>query len=230
MAERYHVTREEMDALALASHQKAAAAQDAGWFDEQIIPLPGLDAEGNEMVFDKDQGIRRDTSMEKLAAMKPCFRENGRVTAATSSQTSDGAAFLVLMSREKARSLGISPLASFLGFCVGGLDPAYMGLGPIYAVPKVMEYTGLTVQDMDVIELNEAFAAQAGPCIKELGMDPAKVNPCGGAMALGHPLGATGAVLSCKAISHLRRTGGRYALVTMCIAGGMGAAGIFQAE
>lgn len=230
VAERYHVTREEMDALALASHRKAAAAQDAGWFDDQIIPLPGVDAGGNPIVFDKDQGIRRDTNMEKLAAMKPCFRENGRVTAATSSQTSDGAAFLVLMSREKAQALGIKPLASFLGFCVGGLDPAYMGLGPIYAVPKVMAYTGLTVQDMDVIELNEAFAAQAGPCMKELGMDPAKVNPCGGAMALGHPLGATGAVLSCKAISHLRRTGGKYALVTMCIAGGMGAAGIFQAE
>ena len=197
---------------------------------EQIIPLPGVDAEGNPIVFDKDQGIRRDTSMEKMASMKPCFRENGRVTAATSSQTSDGAAFLVLMSRDKAAELGIKPLASFLGFCVGGLDPAYMGLGPIYAVPKVMEYTGLTVNDMDVIELNEAFAAQVSPCIKELGMDPAKVNPNGGAMALGHPLGATGAVLSCKAISELRRTGGKYALVTMCIAGGMGAAGIFKAE
>ena len=230
VAEKYNVTREEMDALALASHQKAAHAQDAGYFDEQIIPLPGVDADGNPIVFDKDQGIRRDTSMEKMASMKPCFRENGRVTAATSSQTSDGAAFLVLMSRDKAAELGIKPLASFLGFCVGGLDPAYMGLGPIYAVPKVMEYTGLTVNDMDVIELNEAFAAQVSPCIKELGMDPAKVNPNGGAMALGHPLGATGAVLSCKAISELRRTGGKYALVTMCIAGGMGAAGIFKAE
>ena len=230
VAEKYNVTREEMDALALASHQKAAHAQDAGYFDDQIIPLPGVDAEGNPIVFDKDQGIRRDTSMEKMASMKPCFRENGRVTAATSSQTSDGAAFLVLMSRDKAAELGIKPLASFLGFCVGGLDPAYMGLGPIYAVPKVMEYTGLTVNDMDVIELNEAFAAQVSPCIKELGMDPAKVNPNGGAMALGHPLGATGAVLSCKAISELHRTGGKYALVTMCIAGGMGAAGIFKAE
>ena len=160
VAEKYNVTREEMDRLALESHRKAAAAQDAGYFDEQIIPLPGVDAEGNEIVFDKDQGIRRDTTLEKMASMKPCFRENGRVTAATSSQTSDGAAFLVLMSRDKAAEMGIRPLASFLGFCVGGLDPAYMGLGPIYAAPKVLEYTGLTMDDMDVIELNEAFAAQ----------------------------------------------------------------------
>ena len=189
-----------------------------------------MDAEGNEIVFDKDQGIRRDTTLEKMASMKPCFRENGRVTAATSSQTSDGAAFLVLMSRDKAAEMGSRPLASFLGFSVGGLDPAYMGLGPIYAAPKVLEYTGLTMDDMDVIELNEAFAAQVSPCIRELGMDPARVNPNGGAMALGHPLGATGAVLSCKAISELRRTGGKYAMVTMCIAGGMGAAGIFQTE
>ena len=179
-----------------------------GWLVEQMCirdsPLPGVDAEGNEIVFDKDQGIRRDTTLEKMASMKPCFRENGRVTAATSSQTSDGAAFLVLMSRDKAAEMGIRPLASFLGFCVGGLDPAYMGLGPIYAAPKVLEYTGLTMDDMDVIELNEAFAAQVSPCIRELGMDPARVNPNGGAMALGHPLGATGAVLSCKAISELR--------------------------
>jgi len=230
LGRKYHITREECDAFALESHRKAAAAQDAGDFDEQIIPLPGVDAEGNEIVFDKDQGIRRDTTLEKMASMKPCFRENGRVTAATSSQTSDGAAFLVLMSRDKAAEMGIRPLASFLGFCVGGLDPAYMGLGPIYAAPKVLEYTGLTMDDMDVIELNEAFAAQVSPCIRELGMDPARVNPNGGAMALGHPLGATGAVLSCKAISELRRTGKKYAMVTMCIAGGMGAAGIFKAD
>ena len=230
VAERYGITRREMEELAVESHRRAAAAQDAGKFDDEIIPLPGVDPEGNDIVFDKDQGIRRDTTLEKMASMKPCFRENGRVTAATSSQTSDGAAFLVLMSRDKAAEMGSRPLASFLGFCVGGLDPAYMGLGPIYAAPKVLEYTGLTMDDMDVIELNEAFAAQVSPCIKELGMDPARVNPNGGAMALGHPLGATGAVLSCKAISELRRTGGKYAMVTMCIAGGMGAAGIFKAD
>ena len=230
VAEQYGITREEMDALAAESHRRAALAQDEGRFDSQIVPLPGVDEAGNEIVFCKDQGIRRDTSVEKLAAMKPCFRENGTVTAATSSQVSDGAAFLVLMSREKAAQCGLKPIASFLGFAVGGLDPAYMGLGPIHAVPKVMEYTGLSVADMDVIELNEAFAAQAIPCMRELGMDPAKVNPNGGAMALGHPLGATGAILSCKALAELERTGGTYALITMCIAGGMGAAGIFKAE
>lgn len=230
VAEQYGVTREEMDALAAESHRRAALAQDEGRFDAQIIPLPGLDENGSEILFRKDQGIRRDTSPEKLAAMGPCFRENGTVTAATSSQVSDGAAFLVLMSREKAAQCGLKPIAAFLGFAVGGLDPAHMGLGPIYAVPKVMEYTGLSVADMDVIELNEAFAAQAIPCMRELGMDPEKVNPNGGAMALGHPLGATGAILSCKALAELERTGGQYALVTMCIAGGMGAAGIFKAE
>ncbi len=230
VALKYGVTRREMDELALASHRKAAAAQDEGRFDAQIIPLPGVDAEGAPITFDRDQGVRRDTDMEKLSAMKPCFREDGLVTAATSSQTSDGAAFLVLMSRSKAQALGLAPSASFLGFAVGGLAPGYMGLGPIYAVPKVMDLTGLTVADMDVVELNEAFAAQVSPCVKELGLDPAKVNPNGGAMALGHPLGATGAILSCKALAELERTGGKYALVTMCIAGGMGAAGIFKAE
>lgn len=224
------VTREEMDALALESHRRAATAQDAGYFDNQIVPLPGVDDDGNPITFDKDQGIRRDTSLEKLGAMKPCFLEEGSVTAATSSQVSDGAAFLVLMHREKAAALGIKPIASFLGFATGGLDPNYMGLGPIYAVPKVMKLTGLTVDDMAAIELNEAFAAQAIPCMRELGMDAAKVNPNGGAMALGHPLGATGAVLSCKLLSELARTGGRYGMVTMCIAGGMGAAGIFRTE
>ena len=189
-----------------------------------------MDAEGNEIVFDKDQGIRRDTTLEKMASMKPCFRENGRVTAATSSQTSDGAAFLVLMSRDKAAEMGIRPLASFLGFCVGGLDPAYMGLGPIYAAPKVLEYTGLTMDDMDVIELNEAFAAQVSPCIRGAGHGSRQGQPQRRRHGPGPPLGATGAVLSCKAISELRRTGGKYAMVTMCIAGGMGAAGIFQTE
>lgn len=230
VAQRYGITRDMMDTLAAESHRRAAAAQDAGYFDEQIIPLPGLDEAGNEIIFNKDQGVRRDTSVEKLGAMKACFRENGLVTAATSSQVSDGAAFLVLMSREKAAELNLKPIASFLGFAVAGLDPAYMGLGPIYAVPKVMDFVGLTVEDMDVIELNEAFAAQAIPCMKELGMDEKKVNPNGGAMALGHPLGATGAILSCKALAELSRTGGRYALVSMCIAGGMGAAGVFKAE
>ena len=228
VAKRYNVTREEMDVFAYESHMKAAAAQDSGKFDREIIPLPGVDEAGNPIVFDKDQGIRRTTSMESLAQLKPCFVENGTVTAATSSQTSDGAGFVVLMSEKKAAALGIKPIAKFRGFAVAGCDAAYMGLGPIYAVPKVMDLTGLSVQDMDVIELNEAFAAQALPCIKVLGMDPAKVNPNGGAIALGHPLGATGAILTCKALDELERIGGKYALVTMCIGGGMGAAGIYE--
>ena len=228
VAEKYNVTREEMDRLALESHRKAAAAQDAGYFDEQIIPLPGVDAEGNEIVFDKDQGIRRDTTLEKMASMKPCFRENGRVTAATSSQTSDAAAFVVLMRDSKAKELGIRPVAELLSFAVAGCEPDYMGLGPIYAAPKALEKAGLTVADMDVVELNEAFAAQAIPCMRTLGLDPAKTNPNGGAMALGHPQGATGAFLTIKALNELRRTGGKYAMVTMCIGGGMGAAGIYK--
>ena len=228
VAEKYNISREEMDAFAVGSHAKAAAAQDAGKFDAEIIPLPGVDADGNPILFDKDQGIRRGTNLESLAQLKPCFVENGKVTAATSSQTSDGASFVVLMSKQKAEELGIRPIARFVGFAATGCDPAYMGLGPIYAVPKVMEQTGLTVDDMDVIELNEAFAAQAIPCIRELCLDERKVNLNGGAIALGHPMGATGAFLTCKALGELKRTGGKYALITMCIGHGMGAAGIYE--
>ncbi len=228
VAEKYHVTREEMDAFAVESHKKAAAAQDAGKFDSSIIPVPGVDVDGNEITFDKDQGIRRNASMEAQASLNPCFRENGKVTAGNSSPTSDGAGFVVLMSEEKAKELGIAPIAKFIGFAVGGCDPAYMGEGPIHAVPKVMKQTGLSVADMDVIELNEAFAAQAIPCIRELKLDAEKVNPNGGALALGHPLGATGAILTCKALDELKRTKGKYGLVTMCIGGGMGAAGIYE--
>ena len=228
VAARYQITREEMDAMAVASHAKAAAAQDAGKFDDEIVPLPGVDADGNPITFDRDQGVRRGTSMESLAALKPCFKEDGVVTAATSSQVSDGAGFVVLMAEDTAKRLGIKPIARFISFAVAGCEPDVMGLGPIFAVPKAMKLVGLTVADMDVIELNEAFAAQAIPCMRELGMDPAKVNPNGGAMALGHPLGATGAILTCKALSELKRTGGRYGLVTMCIGGGMGAAGIYE--
>lgn len=228
VAARYGVTREEMDAMAVESHRKAAAAQDAGKFDDEIISLPGLDENGEEILFARDQGIRRGTNMASLGRLLACFKEDGVVTAATSSQTSDGAAFVVLMSEEKAKVLGIKPIARFISFAVAGCEPGYMGLGPIYAVPKAMKIAGLTVDDMDVIELNEAFAAQAIPCMKELGMDPVRVNPNGGAMALGHPLGATGAFLTCKALNELSRTGGRYALVTMCVGGGMGAAGIYE--
>ena len=228
VAEAYGVTREEMDALAVESHKRAAAAQAAGKFDGEIIPVEVPYAEGSTVVFSRDDGIRPNTTMESLAGLKTVFKENGTVTAGTSSQTSDGAGFLVLMSREKADALGIEPIARFLAYAVAGVEPHLMGIGPIYAVPKVMKLTGLKIADMDVIELNEAFAAQAIPCIRELGLDMAKVNPNGGAMALGHPLGATGAILSCKALAELERTGGRYALITMCVGGGMGAAGIYE--
>lgn len=228
VAVRFGVTRREMEEMAVESHRRAAAAQDAGKFRDEIIPLPGVDVEGAPICFDQDQGIRRDTNLETLAGMKPCFKENGLVTAATSSQTSDAAAFVVLMSQAKAKELGIRPIATMEHFAVAGCAPDYMGLGPIYAVPKVLKRAGLTVADLDVVELNEAFAAQAIPCIKELGLDPERTNPNGGAMALGHPQGATGAFLTCKLLSELRRRNGAYGMVTMCIGGGMGAAGIYK--
>lgn len=223
VAERCHVTREEMDVFSAASHQKAAKAQAAGYLDRSVISL-----ELDGTMFDKDEGIRSDSTPETLAKLKPCFIENGTVTAASSSQTSDGAAFAVLMSREKAETLGIKPIARLVRYAVSGCDPLYMGLGPIHAVPKVLDKIGMTVDDMDVIELNEAFAAQSIPCIRELKLPPEKVNPWGGAIALGHPMGATGCILTCKALDYLKETGGRYALVTMCIGGGMGAAGIYE--
>lgn len=230
VADEYGITRKEMDEFALNSHLKAAAAQDSGIFAEEIIPVDGTDLEGNKIIFKDDQGIRKNSSLDSLAALKPPFKEDGIVTAGQSSQTSDGTGFVVLMSREKANALGLNPIAKYLGYAVSGVDPSMMGIGPIKAVPKVMNLTGLTVDDMDVIELNEAFAAQAIPCIRELKMDESKVNPNGGAIAMGHPLGATGAILTCKAIHQLERTNGKYALVTMCIGGGQGAAGIFERE
>lgn len=223
------LTREEMDQMAVESHAKAAKAQAEGKLKPSIIPVTVIDEQGNEKVVTEDEGIRPSTSMETLATLKPCFiPETGTVTAATSSQTSDAAAFVVLMAEEKAKELDIKPIAKLKSFAVSGCDATMMGLGPIYAVPKALKRAGLTIDDMDVIELNEAFAAQAIPCIRELKMDPAKVNPYGGAMALGHPMGATGAFLTCKALDYLQDNKGTYGLVTMCIGGGMGAAGIYE--
>ena len=228
VAERWKVSRADMDAMAVESHRRADQAQQAGLFDEEIIPVYANTDDGDRMLVTRDEGVRPGTNAEKLAQLKPCFVESGSVTAATSSQMSDGAAFVVLMSRQKAEALGVKPLARLVGFAVGGCPAEVMGIGPIYAVPKVLERTGLALEDMEVIELNEAFASQALVCIRELGMDPERVNPNGGALALGHPLGATGAALTCKVLSQLRRNGGRYGMVTMCIGGGMGAAGIFE--
>lgn len=229
VAARYGIARPEMEGMAVDSHRKAAAAQAAGKFRDEILPIT-VETENGPVMISSDEGVRAGTTLESLAALKPCFKEDGIVTAATSSQMTDGAGFVVLMSREKAQALGIAPVAQFLGFAVGGVAAEVMGLGPIVAVPKVMKQIGMTVNDMDVIELNEAFASQALACIRDLKLPAEKVNPNGGAMALGHPLGATGAVLTCKALSELKRTGGKYALITMCIGGGMGAAGVFKME
>ena len=224
VAELYGITRARMEAYAIESHNKAYAAQCAGKLAPSIIPVTGNDG----AVFDADEGIRPNTTPEKLAALEPCFRKNGLVTAGTSSQVTDGAAYTILMSEEKAERIGVKPLARFLGFAVTGCDSKIMGIGPVSAIPKVLRIVGLTLKDIDVIELNEAFAAQVLACIDELGLPAEKINPYGGAIALGHPMGATGAIMTCKAIDWLRDNGGRYALVTMCVGGGMGAAGVFE--
>lgn len=229
VAERYHVTRADMERFAVDSHMKAAEAQENGKLAEDIIPVHALDDKGSSFLFDKDECVRPNTSTNSLSALKPCFKEYGLVTAGTSSPTNDGAAMAVLMSRKKAEKLALKPLARFLAFSAVGIDPSYMGIGPIKAIPKVLSLTGLKLENMDVIELNEAFAAQALACIKELRLDPKRVNPNGGALALGHPLGATGTILTCKAISELRRIKGRFALVSMCVGGGMGAAAVLEA-
>ncbi len=228
VANKYGVTRERMEQMAVESHAKAAQALEEGLFDPEIIPVRGLDPEGNDLVLKRDEGVRKGTNLDKLATLKPCFMEDGLVTAATSSQMSDGASFVVLMSESKAKALGIKPVARFVSYAVAGLEPEYMGMGPVHAVNKLMTKTDLTIKDMDVIELNEAFAAQAIATVEELGLNTEILNPRGGALALGHPLGATGSILTCKAINYLQNTGGRYGMITMCIGGGMGAAGIIE--
>jgi len=228
VAEKYGISREQMERMAVESHEKASAAVESGLFDKEIIPVTGYDADQKPVVFMRDECYRKGTNMEALANLKPSFKENGLVTAATSSQRSDGAGFVVLMSEKKVNDLGVKPVAKFVSFAVDGLDPALMGLGPVYAVKKVMSKTGRTIEEMDVIELNEAFASQALVSMKQLKMEKSKVNPRGGALALGHPLGATGAVLLAKSMNYLEYTGGRYGLVTMCIGGGMGAACIIE--
>lgn len=230
VAEKYGISRSIMEVMAAESHRKAAIAQASGEFDREIIPITVTGENGEAFTADKDEGIRPSTTPEGLAKLKPCFKPEGRLTAATSSQTTDGAGFVVLMARETAEKLGYQPIARFVGFQVAGVPSEIMGIGPVEAVPRVLKRTGLTIDDMDVIEINEAFASQAIACIRTLGLPEEKVNPNGGAMALGHPLGATGAVLTSKVLSYLERKGGRYGLITMCIGGGMGAAGIVEME
>lgn len=235
VARQYGITRQDADEFALRSHQKAAAAIDAGKFKDEIVPLEVTVTEVKDgtarerrFTFDVDEGVRRDTSLEALAKLKPVFAAGGTVTAGNSSQTSDGAAAVVVMSRAKAEALGIKPLARFVSFAVGGVPPEVMGIGPVAAVPKALKLAGLSLEDIDLIELNEAFAAQALAVIRQLEMDLERVNVNGGAIALGHPLGCTGAKLTVTLLNELRRRNARYGMVTMCIGGGMGAAGIFE--
>ncbi|MBZ2177615.1 MAG: thiolase family protein [Acidobacteriota bacterium] len=216
---RYGISREEQDAFALASHQKAIAAQESGRFDDELIPVGS---------FRKDEGPRADTSLEALAKLKPAFHAQGTVTAGNSSQTSDGAAAALVMSAGRAAALGLKPRARFVSFAVGGVAPEVMGIGPVAAIPKALRLAGLTLDDIGVIELNEAFAVQALAVIREAGLTPERVNVNGGALALGHPLGCTGAKLTATILREMERGGHRYGMVTMCIGGGQGAAGIFE--
>jgi acetyl-CoA acyltransferase len=236
LAAKYHISREEQDQFSLRSHQRASAAIDQGKFREEIVPLEVIDVSMNggnkprtrKVQFDTDEGPRRDTSLEALAKLKPAFHAHGSVTPGNSSQMSDGAAATVVMSLDRAKALGIPPLARFVSFATAGCPPEEMGVGPVFAIPKAMKLAGLQLADMDVIELNEAFAAQALAVIKLAGLDLEKTNVNGGAIALGHPLGCTGAKLTATILRELKRRNGRYGLVTMCVGGGMGAAGVFE--
>jgi acetyl-CoA acyltransferase len=232
---RFGITREHSDEFSLHSHRKALAAIQAGIFADETVPVPvslttpnGKKPVRQEIAFEVDEGPRADTSLEALLALKPAFHVKGIVTAGNSSQMSDGAAAAVVMSADRAKALGIQPLARYVSFATAGYKPEEMGLGPVFAIPKALKLAGLKLSDIDVIELNEAFAAQSLAVIKEAGLDPEKVNPNGGAIALGHPLGCTGAKLTASILRELKRRNARYGMVTMCVGGGMGAAGIFE--
>ena len=236
LAKKYEITREQADEFSLGSHQKAAAAIQAGRFKDEIaaiaVSIDDFDEKGRvrrkEVVFDTDEGVRYDANSEGFAKLKPAFHAQGTVTAGNSSQMSDGAAAAIVMSADKAKELGLTPLARFVSFATAGCLPEEMGIGPVYAIPKALKLAGLTLDQIDVIELNEAFAAQSLSVMKLLEMDPSKVNVNGGAIALGHPLGCTGAKLTATLLQELKRRNARYGMVTMCVGGGMGAAGIFE--
>jgi acetyl-CoA acyltransferase len=236
LAKKYEISREEQDAFSLRSHQNAAAAIKAGKFKDEIVSLDvridETDEKGRvlrrEIAFDTDEGVRYDANIEGLQKLKPAFHVKGTVTAGNSSQMSDGAAAAVVMSMERANELGINPLARFVSYATSGCLPEEMGIGPVYAIPKALKMAGLTMDDIDIIELNEAFAAQGLSVMKLLEMNPEKVNVNGGAVALGHPLGCTGAKLVASILRELERREARYGMVTMCVGGGMGAAGIIE--
>jgi acetyl-CoA acyltransferase len=236
VAEKFGISREDQDRFALSSHQKAAKAIREGKFKEEVIPIPAKVREVKEdgtvvvkeVTFDTDEGVRYDASLEGMAALKPVFKARGTVTAGNASQTSDGASALVLMSGERAQKMGVKPLASFRSFAVAGVPPEIMGVGPAYAVPKALKRAGLTLDQIGLVELNEAFASQSLYVIRHLGLNLDIVNVNGGAIAVGHPLGCTGAKLTTSLLYEMKRRNVRYGLVTMCIGGGMGAAGVFE--
>lgn len=236
LARKFNITRDQQDVFALRSHQRAVAAIDAGKFKDEIAPLEVVEVETNgngkpqtrKLTFDTDEGPRRDTSPEALAKLKPAFHATGTVTAGNASQTSDGAAAAVVMSVEKAKALGVKPLARFVSYATAGTLPEEMGLGPVFAIPRALKFAGLRLADIELVELNEAFAVQALAVIREAGLDHEITNVNGGAVALGHPLGCTGAKLAATLLGEMKRRKTRYGMATMCIGGGMGAAGIFE--
>ncbi len=231
LTKKYGISREESDAFALRSHQNATRAQEKGWFDSELVPVEveTTTPEGTQKsAFTKDEGPRADTSLEALAKLRPVFHAQGTVTAGNSSQTSDGAAAALLMSESKARELGLKPKARLLSFATGGVPPEIMGIGPVVAIPKALAMAGVKLEQIGVIELNEAFAVQALAVMRQVGLDPEKVNVNGGALALGHPLGCTGAKLTATILREMERRGARYGMVTMCVGGGQGAAGVFE--
>lgn len=237
VARRFNISREEQDRFALESHQKAARAIKQGQFEKQILPLRIVEttledgkAVKKEIVFDTDECVRFDTSLEALSKLKPVFHAKGTVTAGNSCPLNDGAAAVVLMSRERAKELGLKPMAAFRSYAVAGVDPEVMGIGPVVTVPRALKYAGITLERVDLIELNEAFASQSLYVIRTLGLDTNKLNVNGGSIALGHPLGCTGAYLTTKLLYEMESRKARFGLVTMCIGGGMGAAGIFERE
>jgi len=228
VAEKWGITRQQQDELAVQSHQRAAAAIKAGYFTEQILPIESK-VRGQTVVFDRDEHVKEDTTLEKLAKLRPAFRGDGTVTAGNASGINDAAAAVVLMEASEATQRGLKPLGKLVAYAHAGVDPKYMGIGPVPAVRKVLEKSGLTIKDLDVIELNEAFAAQALAVMRDLDLPLDRTNPNGSGISLGHPVSATGCILTVKALYELRRIGGKYALVTMCIGGGQGIAAIFAA-
>jgi len=237
VAQRYKISRQDQDTFAFESHQKAARAQADGRFKEQILPLKVVDrgfeggkAVARENIFDKDECVRPDTSLEALSKLRAIFRAGGTVTAGNSCPLNDGAAAAVIMTREKAKELKLKPMAVFRSMAVGGVDPEIMGIGPVVAIPKAVKYAGISLDSVDLIELNEAFASQSIYILRTLGIDPAKLNVNGGSIALGHPLGCTGVYLTAKLLYEMERRKARYGITTMCIGGGMGAAAVFERE